>query len=214
MSVLQRTLQKIAIGLFCTLVIQNNLIAAEQDVKIIEPETNVVKAQAAAIDTEKLEFGIIGGLLSVEDFDSNLVQGFSFTYHISQDFMLTLTNASSKVGRATFEDVVDGDFLKSADETFKYTSLTSGYKLFHGRSFFSEKSKYNSNVYFVFGLSNVEFANNTETGLILGATYKTVLTDWLTWDLSMKDHIVSRDFIGDDKNTHNIEWSVGLNLLF
>ncbi|TQV82804.1 outer membrane beta-barrel domain-containing protein [Aliikangiella coralliicola] len=217
MSNYQHALKRITLFLFCTFSLQHNVKAEEpisKDVKIIKPKKDVVTAKAAAIDTEKFELGLLAGFLAVEDFDSNLTQGINFTYHINQDFIVSLESAQSKVGRATFEDVVDGDFLRKSDETFKYTSVSAGYKLFHGRSFLSKESKYDSNIYFLLGVSEVKFAGNSETGLVIGTSYKTVLTDWLTWDLSIKDHVVNRDFLADDKRTHNIEMSLGLNLLF
>ncbi len=183
-------------------------------VKIIEPNQNIKAAEAAAIDTEQFEVGGFVGMLAVEDFDSNPVYGISFTYHINDDFIVSLQTATSDVGRATFEDVVDGDFLSDSDETFQYSSLTGGYRLFHGRSFRGKSNKYNSNIYLHAGFSSIEFAGNSETGIIIGTSYKTVMTDWLTWDLSLKDHIFERDFLNDTKRTHNIEWSLGLNILF
>ncbi len=217
MSTQKRLLMNTAASLIALVGVHGSLWASESNndsVKIIEPNQQIKSADAAAIDTEKFELGVFTGLLSVEDFDTNRVTGFNFTYHINSDFTASLQRAESEVGRATFEDVVGGDFLSKDDETFKYLSLVGGYRLFHGRSFAGERSKFNSNIYLLFGFSQIEFAGNDESGMILGTSYKTVLTDWLTWDLTFKDHIYERDFLGDKKRTHNVELSLGLNVLF
>ncbi|WP_144392694.1 outer membrane beta-barrel domain-containing protein [Pleionea sediminis] len=187
---------------------------SSKSVKIIEPNNSITKAESAAIDSENFEAGIYGGFLSVEDFNTNPIFGLDFTYHINNDFKVSFQTATSEVGRATFEDVLGGSFLSDADRKFEYTGLIGGYRLFHGRSYSNEKSKYNSNIYLLFGASSIDFAGNSETGLVIGSSYKTVITDWLTWDLTIKDHIVDRTFLDSSKKTHNIEFSLGLNALF
>ncbi|MCW9016190.1 MAG: outer membrane beta-barrel domain-containing protein, partial [Kangiellaceae bacterium] len=75
-------------------------------------------------------------------------------------------------------------------------------------------SKFNSHIYLTGGLENVEFAGESNIGLVVGTTYKVVSTDWLTWNFELKNHIFERDFLADKKMTNNIEFSVGFNVLF
>lgn len=205
------------IGLACLLSLP---IEAEEkqkpnsSVTIIQPTKKVDKVTPLAIDTEKFELGLFLGMLSVEDFATNPSQGISFTYHIDSKFIAQLDYGISDVGRATFEDVIGGDFLSNSDEKFEYIQVQAGYQIFHGRSFLSSKSKYNSHLYLMGGIESVQFAGNSEVGLILGTSYKIVLTDWLTWNISLRDHIFKREFISDSKITNNIEMTVGFNALF
>lgn len=204
------------LGMIVGILSSTSLMSQEPDksVKIIEPQSTIVKADTAELSSGRFELGLYTGMLSVEDFNSNTLLGLSATYHINDQFSLALQLGQSDVDRATFEDFADGDFLAEDDRTFEYTQLVGGYRLFHGRSYSSESSKFNSNIYLLLGVGNIDFAGSSETGLILGSSYKTVLKDWLTWELTIKDHLVDRSFLDNSKKTHNVELSIGLNLLF
>lgn len=199
---------------YTTLVSANDGEQEQSSVTIIDPQKKVNKVKSARIDTEKFELGFYLGTLSVEDFGTNQALGFSLLYHFSPEYFAQFNYGSSDVGRATFEDVVGQDFLSDDDEIFDYTQISVGYKLFHGRSFLGEKSKFNSHIYLTAGLENVDFAGESNLGLVVGTTYKVVSTDWFTWNFELKNHIVERDFIADKKVTNNIELSVGFNALF
>lgn len=204
------------LGTIVGLLLSASVLSQEPDksVKIIEPQSTIVKADKAEISSGRFELGLHSGMLSVEDFNSNALVGLNATYHINNEFSIALQFGRSDVARATFEDVANGDFLAEDERSFEYTQLVGGYRLFHGRSYSSESSKYNSNIYLLLGAGNIDFAGNSETGLVIGSSYKTVLKDWVTWDLTIKDHIVDRSFLDDSKKTHNVELSIGLNLLF
>lgn len=196
----------------------HTLYAAEDEKKkpvtIINPQKEIPPINAAAIDTERFEIGFYLGSLSVEDFGTNSVNGFSFSYHINQDFIIQASIGSSDIDKATFEEVVDQEFLASNDRELTYTQLLAGYQLFHGRSFFGAKQKFNSHLYLTAGIENIEFAGEKELGYVIGTTYKIVATDWLTWNFSLNNHIFERTFLGDNKITNNTELSIGLSALF
>ena len=195
-------------------------VYAQQDrsegssITIIEPDKKVKKAQFAAIDTERFELGVYTGTLSVEDFGNSQVTGFSFNYHINSRFLAQIGYGQSDVGRAAFEDALGRDFLSESDKEFNYTSASVGYQLFYGRSFFGARNKFNSHIYITAGVENVEFAGDTNTGIVLGTTYKVVATDWLTWNIDLRNHIFDREFLAEKKTTQNIELAIGLNFLF
>lgn len=185
-----------------------------KDEPIIEPEKRSTPVKAAQIDTEKFELGAALGVLNVEDFNSNPVLGLSFTYHINKRYIAQLHYGVSDVDKATFEELAGSDFLSDGDREFSYIELTGGYKLLEGRSLLSSRTKLNSSIYAIAGLGQAEFADNSSTSFVLGASYRTVITDWMTLNVDIRDHIMSRDFIGDSKTTHNTEFVVGLNALF
>ena len=186
----------------------------DASITIIQPDKTVEKAEFAAIDTERFELGVYTGSLSVEDFGNSAVTGLAFTFHIDPRFIAQLGYGQSDVGRAAFEEALGNDFLSDSDKEFTYTHVTAGYRLFYGRSFFGARNKFNTNLYLTAGLGNVEFAGDTQTGLVLGATYKVVLNDWLTCDIHLRDHIFEREFLDDKKTTQNVELAVGINFLF
>lgn len=189
--------------------------SSEEDrVEVIKPDEQTGRASRATIDDERFEVGAYAGFLSVEDFDTQWVGGFSANYHLNHRFLVQINYGQSDVERATFEEVSGGDFLAEADRTFEYQSLLAGYRLMQGRSFLGARRKFNSYLYLLAGPNQVSFAGEDNTGATLGLNYKTVITDWATVNLDFRDIIVEREFLDDSKTTHNIEISLGLSLLF
>lgn len=181
---------------------------------VIEANKKTVSAQVAAIDTEKFELGGYLGMLSVEDFNSNPVTGLSLVYHINNRFLAQVNYGTSTVGRAAFEEIVGGNFLADGDYDFEYVNVLAGYKLLDGRSFLGKRHKYNSSIYIMAGPTQVSFAGEDNTGIVFGASYRTVMTDWLTMNLDVRNTLVDRDFLEDNKKTNNTEMFLGINALF
>jgi outer membrane beta-barrel protein len=204
--------------------------AQEEDksVRVIEPNKQTTSVQAAAIDTEHFELGLYAGLMSVEDFNTNLATGLSLTYHIhgTERFIAQVNYGSSETDKANFETI--DNFLAEEDRTFNYLNLLAGYKILDGRSFLGKRMKFNSAIYLLAGGANIEFANNDETGYVLGASYRVVLTDWLTVNFDVRDTVFDREFLAKtdfdgagnpvttnlSKTTHNTEVLLGINALF
>ncbi len=183
-------------------------------VRVVEPDKKTDSAHAAIRDTERYEFGIYTGLLSVEDFNTNPLLGFAFVYHVNDNLFAQVNYGSSKVSRATFEDVADQNFLSSGDRRFNYLTLSGAWQIMHGRSYYRTTGKYNSGFYLTAGLGNVEFAGNSELDIVVGASYRIIRTDWLALNFDYRNHIFSREFIGDDKQTMNNEFVLGFNFFF
>lgn len=183
-------------------------------VTVIEPHSEVEPAQAAKIDTEKFELGAFAGIISIADFDTVAVTGFSASYHISEAFMASVAYGKSGEPEASFERNVGGSFLPEREKGFQYVSAYGSYRMFDGRTFFGSSKKFNSHIYFDAGLDSVTFGGESNIGLVLGTQYKVVVNDWLTGNIIFRDHIVSRNFLGEDKLTQNIEFAIGFNALF
>ena len=186
----------------------------QKPIKVVESKKTVEKARSAAIDTESFEFGAYTGMLSVEDFNTNPVVGVSLSYHVTNRFLAQVNYGQSNVERATFEDLAGGNFVADDEDTFEYYNVLAGFKILPGRSFLGKTRKYNSDIYLFVGVGNFEFAGNEDTNLVIGASYRIVVTDWLTWNIDFRDHFMDREFLSEDKLTHNLEFSLGLNALF
>ncbi len=188
-----------------------------KDVRIIDPKKTPTPAKPAAIDTEKFQVGVYSGYLSVEDFNTNALKGLSFGYQLTDSVLLLLNHGLSEVDRSTFERREQLNFLSKSQRKLSYTELLGGYKLFTSRSFFGADHKYDSDLYLLAGLGQMDFAGETGSGISVGASYRIVFTDWLVSTLEFKDHIYdTRDVFGlnNSKTTQNIEFSIGFHALF
>jgi len=183
-------------------------------VRIIDPKKEVPVAKSAAIDTEKFELGLFLGSLAVEDFSSGLVYGVSFSYHITPAFLAQFNYGESEVDKATFEDVANDSFLSDEGRVFEYYNVLAGYRVLRGRSFFGANKKYNSDIYLLAGIGSVDFAGNSNSSIVIGTSYRVVLTDAIVANFDIRGHSVERDFLGDNKRTFNTEYAFGVNFLF
>lgn len=186
----------------------------ERTVEVIKPAEQTSDIRRASLDGKRVELGVYGGFLSVEDFNTNGVAALSLSYHFSSRLLAQVNYGRSNVERATFEEVSGGDFLAESDRDFEYQSVLIGLRLMQGRSFLGARRKFNSYLYLMAGPSQVSFAGQDNTGVVFGISYKTVLTDWLTLDLNFRDIVVDREFLSYEKTTHNTELTFGLNALF
>lgn len=183
---------------------------SKSSIKVIDPEKRTTTANVAALDTEHFEVGFHVGMLSVEDFNTNPVFGASLRYYFSEKVFLEGSIGRSETKRSHAEEI--GTFVRERD--FQYIGASAGYKILTGRSFWGNKRKLNSGLYLVAGIEKVDFNKESDVGVILGASYKTALTDWVSLNLDFKDHIVNRDFSGEEKLTQNIEMSLGVSVFF
>jgi outer membrane beta-barrel protein len=194
------------------------LLAQRSDnssVKIIEPKKDVPVAKAAEIDDEKFELGLFTGFLAVDEFNTNPVLGTSFVYHLSPKIIFQLNYGESEVDRASFEDNAGGfSFLRDNERDFEYANLLAGFRMLRGRSFIGRNNKYNSDLYFMAGFGSVDFANGSNTSVVVGSSYRVVVTDAMTVNLDLRGHSVDRDFLGVTKSTFNTELALGINFLF
>lgn len=188
---------------------------AKSSIKVIDPNKKTATASTAALDTEHFEVGFHVGMLSVEDFNTNPVVGASLRFYFNEKIFVEGSYGTSETKASNTESSTNQNFI--ADRDFSYLGVSAGYQILKGRSFWGKKRKYNTGLYLIAGLEQVDFAEETETGLVLGVSYKTTLTDWLSLNLDFKDHIVNRNIpniVDEDKTTHNTEITIGLSTFF
>lgn len=179
-------------------------------IKVIDHNKDIKKASVAAIDDEHFEIGVFTGLLSMEDFNTNPVFGINMRYYINPSFFVEASTGVSETEKSSAE--AEDNFV--FDRNFEYLGLNAGYELIKGRSFWGKKRKFNTSLYVLAGIENVEFDEKAETGAVIGASYKVVLTDSIAINLDFKNHLVSRTLQGDEKLTSNPEISFGLSTFF
>ncbi len=64
------------------------------DKPIIDPQVERREIKRTRIDTEDFELGAYVGVLSIEDFESNVVYGARLAYHLTEDFFLEAPSAN------------------------------------------------------------------------------------------------------------------------
>jgi outer membrane beta-barrel protein len=190
-------------------------LAADATPQAIEPALERRQITAAAIDTENLEFGIFGGIISIEDFGAQPVYGLRLAYHVSEDLFLEAAYGRSKAGETSYESLSGNVQLLTDDErTFSYYNLSVGYNLLPGEVFFGSRWAFNTAVYVIGGIGSTSFADDKHFTFNAGFGYRLLATDWLALHLDVRDHIFNSDLLGKDKTTHNLELHGGITVFF
>lgn len=183
--------------------------------QVIQPEVERRTIDIDKIDTEDFEIGVYSGLLSVEDFGSNLVVGARAAYHVTENVFFEAAYAKSDTTETSYERLSGGaPLLTDAQRELTYYNISVGYNLFHGEAFVGKGWAFNTALYVIGGVGNTSFAGDDRFTMNLGAGYRFLLTDWLAMHLDVRDHIFDIDLLGDAKTAHNLELHGGVTVFF
>ncbi len=182
---------------------------------VYDPAVDRRTIDEAKIDARDIEAGLYAGILSIEDFGSDLMIGATLGYHITEDIFVETMIGASEAGKTSFE-LLAGDvmLLTDAQRDYRYYNISLGYHLLPGESFIGGGRAFNSAMYVIGGIGATDFAGDRRLTWNVGVGYRILLTDWLALRLDIRDHLFDIDVIGEDKTTHNIAIAGGLTVFF
>jgi len=167
------------------------------------------------LDTENFEFGVQGGIISIEDFESSGWLSAHVGYHISEYFYVKARYGKAKGGETSFEKLVNSaPLLTDKERELTYYGLNVGYNLFPGEIFLSKDLVLNSVFSIELGGGSTEFAGDEQFTVNVSANYRVFINDWVAWDIGMSDYIFDTQITGASKTTHNLNFVTGLSVYF
>jgi len=185
------------------------------DQPIIDPQVQRREIQRTRIDTEDFEFGAYVGILSIEDFESNVVYGARLAYHLTEDFFLEGTVGQSRAGRTSYENLSgSADLLTDSERDYTYYALSLGWNALPGEIFLGENRAYNTSFYLVAGIGNTTFAGDDRFTVSGGFGYRILPADWIAVHFDVRDHVYDIDLLGEKKIVNNLEAHLGLSIFF
>ena len=200
---------------------ENEQAAAEpvtgepSDKPIIDPQVERREIRRTRIDTEDFELGAYVGMLSIEDFESNVVYGGRLSYHLTEDFFIEGTYGQSRAGRTSYENLSgSADLLTDDDRDYSYYALSLGWNALPGEIFLGENRAYNTSFYLVAGLGNTTFAGDDRFTVSGGFGYRILPADWIAVHFDVRDHVYDIDLLGEKKIVNNLEAHLGLSIFF
>ena len=189
--------------------------SAEPPGQVIDPEVARREIKEPAIDREDFEIGGYVGIMSIEDFGSNVSYGIRLAYHVTEGFFVEGTVGQSEGGLTSFEVLSGGARLITDDErVMTYYNLNIGYNILPGEVFIGEGRAYNTNLYVIAGLGSTRFAGDDRFSVNVGAGYRFLLTDAIALHLDFRDHLFDIDLLGEEKTAHNLEFHFGATVFF
>lgn len=182
---------------------------------VVDPQVERRDIRQSRIDTENFELTAFGGSMSVDDFGTSAVYGARLAYHFSESFFAEAVVGQTEAGETSFEALSGAAPLLTDDErTFRYYDLSIGWNVLPGEVFLGRDRAFTSALYLVAGAGNTEFGGENLFTANVGAGYRLLLTDYVATHLLVRDRAFTSDLLGEDKVSHNIEFSLGLSWFF
>lgn len=189
--------------------------SAEPPGQVIDPEVERREVKEPKIDREDFEVGPFVGIMSIEDFGSDVSFGLRLAYHITEGFFVEASAGMSRAGLTSFEVLSGGARLISDSERdLIYYNLNLGYNILPGEVFLGEGRAYNTNLYLIAGLGSTTFAGDDRFTVNVGAGYRFLLNDSVAIHLDFRDHLFDIDLLGEEKTVHNLEGHLGVTVFF
>ncbi len=188
---------------------------AEPPEQVIEPEVERRDIREPAIDTENFEIGAFTGIMSIEDFGTDLVYGVKLAYHVTEGLFVEGTLGRSEGGLTSFEQLSGGArLLSDSDRVYTYYNLNLGYNLLPGEGFVGEGRAFNTSLYLIAGLGSTRFAGDDRFTINVGVGYRFLLTDSVALHIDFRDHLFDIDILGVENTVHNLEALFGVAVFF
>ena len=188
---------------------------AEPPGQVIDPEVERREIKEPAIDTEDFEIGVFVGVMSIEDFGTNLVYGARLAYHLTEGFFVEGTVGQSDAGLTSFEILSGGaPLISDSERQLTYYNLNLGYNILPGEVFLGEGHAYNQQLDLIAGLGSTRFAGDDRFTVNFGAGYRFLLNDSVAIHVDFRDHLFDIDLFGEEKTAHNLEAHVGVTVFF
>ena len=188
---------------------------AEPPDQVIEPEVERRDIREPAIDTENFEVGAFAGIMSIEDFGTDLVYGLRLAYHVTEGLFVEGTLGRSKAGLTSFEQLSgSARLLSDSDRVYTYYNLNLGYNLLPGEGFVGEGRAFNTSLYLIAGLGSTRFAGDDRFTINVGVGYRFLLTDSVALHIDFRDHLFDIDILGAENTVHNLEAHLGATVFF
>jgi len=183
--------------------------------RVIEPTVQRRDIDVSEIDTENWEVTGFIGLMSIEDFESDLVYGLRAAYHINEAFFAEASYGVSDAGETSFEKLTPGaNLLSSDDRELTYYDLSLGYNVLPGEVFFRGDRAFNSSLYLIAGLGSTDFAGDSNFTVNFGFGIKFLPTDYIAVRVDARDYLFDIDITGEDKTTHNLQGTLNISYFF
>lgn len=183
--------------------------------QLVQPQIERSDFDESLIDSEDFEISVFVGMLAIEDFGTNSVTGFKLSYHVNEDIFIQAVLGETKAGRTSFEVLSGGaPLLTEQERQFEFYQVNLGYNLLPGEAFLTRGSTTNTAFYLIAGLGNTDFAGDERFTYNYGFGYRVLFLDAFSINADMRDHVFDLDIFGEEKATHNLEYSLAMSWYF
>ena len=181
----------------------------------VKPQVERRQVLEDLLDSENFEFGVKVGLISIEDFESSTWYAGHFAYHISEDFYLKAEYGQATAGTSSFERLSNTAPLLTEDQRdLTYYGLNLGYNILPGEVFLGDDLAFNSVFSVELGGGTTEFAGEDQFTINFSTNFRIFMNDWIAWDIGVTDYVFDNQITGENKTTHNLNFTTGVSFYF
>jgi outer membrane beta-barrel protein len=183
--------------------------------QVVEPRVKRRDVNPPGLDTENFEAGLFVGTVSIEDFGASVSYGARIAYHFTEDVFAEATVGTAEAGRTSYEDLSGAaDLLTDSERRFTHYDLAIGWNALPGEVFWGGKRAMPSAVYFTLGAGSTRFAGDDHFTIALGTGLRVLANDWIAVHLDARNLAFESDLLGENKLTHNLQFTFGLTAFF
>ena len=189
--------------------------AAPATPQVVEPRVKRREVEPAAIDSENFEAGAFLGVVGIEDFGSSFSYGARIAYHFTEDVFAEATIGTAEAGRTSYEELSgSAELLTDSERRFTHYDLAVGWNVLPGEVFLGGSRAMPSAVYLTLGAGSTRFAGDDHFSVVLGAGLRVLANDWLAVHVDARNIAFESDLLGENKLTHNLQFTFGLTAFF
>ena len=182
---------------------------------VVQPQVQRRNVSVPHIGARDLELGAYYGILSIEDFGAQPVQGLRADYHITEDFFFEGNYGQSRAGETSYELLSGGiQLLSNAERRFTYYDVSLGYNMLPGEIFIGHHVAMTSALYLIGGIGSVDFAGDENFAVNFGAGFRVLPTDWLALHIDVQDLVFRDDIFSVYKLNNNLQATLGISVFF
>ena len=182
--------------------------------QVVVPQVDRRDIQVPKFPSNDFEIGLFGGTYATQNFGTSAVGGLKLGYHITEDFFVEGVYAQTKVSDESFRQVLPGGVFPDEKEKLSYYNLSIGYNVLPGEVFIGGKRAKPSQLYLIAGVGSTKFNEQRRPTYNVGFGFRVFLTDSVSLQLDMRDHIFSLDLLGQRQSTQNLELTGGFAFFF
>lgn len=182
---------------------------------VVVPQVQRRTVTVPHIRSNNVELGAYYGMLSIQDFGTQPVEGLRADYHITEDFFFEATYGRANAGKTSFELLSGGiQLLSSAERRFTYYNLSLGYNVLPGEIFIGRNVAMTSALYLIGGIGSVNFAGDQDFTVNFGAGFRVLPTDWLALHIDVQDLAFRSDIFTVYRLQNNLQATLGMSVFF
>ena len=168
--------------------------------------------KASAVDSEFFQLGATTGVITIEDFTSEVTLGFNATFKASENFFLQTNYFQASVSLSSAEEPPQIPY--SGDRTYRHLNLLLGYNVFQGELLGGSKTRFSS-LYIVGGAGDTDFLDEKVFTFVYGIGYQLSLSRRYSVHIDYHNYLYDSKIVDARENQSlNAKVQLGLSWLF